>query len=190
MPSPFPTLLRRNPSHSFPTPESLEFVQDPYKLHPQPPAGRFKKMGYLLYSTVFALLVLSTVLFLTRPLWTPLMPSLSISLPSGLLSSIPSPSFPSSFPGSSYLYSRLPSSFSSDIESGFSSSAFDLSANVAAGDSRAGLDTESKREIQRIMKNRRVNFDEARRIYTEGRFAKNGIGPDGRPRDPKFVSFS
>jgi hypothetical protein len=170
-------------------------------------------MGYLLYSTVFALLVLSTgmlpipplslpslhfasltsvstVLFLTRPIWTPLMPSLSISLPSGLLSSIPSPSFPSSFPGSSYLYSRLPSSFSSDIESGFSSSAFDLSANVAAGDSRAGLDTDSKREIQRIMKNRRVNFDEARRIYTEGRFAKNGIGPDGRPRDPKFVSFS
>ncbi len=40
------------------------------------------------------------------------------------------------------------------------------------------------------MKSRRVNFDEARRIYTEGRFAKNGIGPDGRPRDPKFVSFS
>ncbi len=118
------------------------------------------------------------------------MPSMSISLPSGFLSSIPSPRFPDSFPGSSYLYSRLPSTFSSDIESGFSSSAFDLSANVAAGDSRAGLDDASKREIQKIMKSRRVNFDEARRIYTEGRFAKNGIGPDGRPRDPKFVSFS
>lgn len=114
----------------------------------------------------------------------------SISLPSGLLSSIPSPSLPSSFPGSSYLYSRLPTSFSADIESGFSSSAFDLSANVADGDSRSGLDVDSKREIQKIMKNRRVNFDEARRIFTEGRFAKNGIGPDGRPRDPKFVSFS
>jgi hypothetical protein len=95
-----------------------------------------------------------------------------------------------SFPGTSFLYSRLPSSFSGDIESGLSSSAFDLSGNVAAGDSRAGLDNSSKKEIQKIMKNRRVNFDEARRIYTEGRFAKNNIGPDGRPRDPKFVSFS
>lgn len=95
-----------------------------------------------------------------------------------------------SFPGSSYLYSRLPSTFSSDIEAGFSSSAFDLSANVADGDSRAGLDAASKREIQKIMRKRRVDFDEARRIYTEGRFAKNNIGPDGLPRDPKFVSFS
>jgi hypothetical protein len=95
-----------------------------------------------------------------------------------------------SFPGSSYLYSRLPSSFAADIESGLSSSAFDLSGNVSAGDSRAGLDNASKREIQKIMKTRRVNFDEARRIYTEGRFAKNNIGPDGLPRDPKFVSFS
>ncbi len=76
------------------------------------------------------------------------------------------------------------------MESGFSSSAFDLSANVAEGDSRAGLDHNAKREIQRIMRSRRVDFDEARRIYTEQRFAKNGIGPDGRPRDPKFVSFS
>ncbi len=61
---------------------------------------------------------------------------------------------------------------------------------MAAGDSRAGLDQQAKREVQKIMKNRRVGFDEARRIYTEGRFANNDIGPDGRPRDPKFVSFS
>jgi hypothetical protein len=40
------------------------------------------------------------------------------------------------------------------------------------------------------MKSRKVDFDEARRIYTEQRFASNNIGPDGRPRDPKFVSFS
>ncbi|TVY14975.1 UPF0357 protein [Lachnellula arida] len=126
-------------------------------------------MAYLLYSSVFALLVLSTALFLTRFHWLPHMPS---------------------FPGTTFLYSRLPSSFSSDIEAGLSSSDFDLSGNVAAGDSRAGLDNASKKEIQKIMKNRRVNFDEARRIYTEGRFAKNNIGPDGRPRDPKFVSFS
>lgn len=40
------------------------------------------------------------------------------------------------------------------------------------------------------MRSRRVTFDEARRIYMEGSFAKHGIGADGRPRDPKFVSFS
>lgn len=95
-----------------------------------------------------------------------------------------------SIPGTSFLYARLPTTFAGDIESGFSSAAFDLSGNVASGDSRAGLDDSSKREIQKIMKNRRVNFDEARRIHTEGRFAKNNIGPDGLPRDPKFVSFS
>ncbi|CZS93850.1 probable protein precursor [Rhynchosporium agropyri] len=126
-------------------------------------------MGYLLYSTVFSLLFISTVLFLTRSLWLNTMLSL---------------------PGTSFLYSRLPASFSADIENGLSSSAFDLSGNVAAGDSRRGLDDMSKREIQKIMKSRRVNFDEARRIHTEGRFAKNNIGPDGLPRDPKFVSFS
>ncbi|KAH6715278.1 hypothetical protein DL95DRAFT_356431 [Leptodontidium sp. 2 PMI_412] len=126
-------------------------------------------MGYLLYSTVFSLLIVSTVLFLTRSIWLHMM---------------------SSMPGASFLYTRLPSSFSADIENGLSSSAFDLSGNVASGDSRRGLDDKSKREIQKIMKSRRVNFDEARRIHTEGRFAQNNIGPDGLPRDPKFVSFS
>jgi len=128
-------------------------------------------MGYLLYSTVFALLLLSTALYFTRHHWVPVLQDMS-------------------FPGSSYLYSRLPSTFAGDIESGFSSSDFDLSGNVANGDRRAGLDDASKKEIQKIMRKRRVNFDEARRIYTEGRFAQNNIGPDGLPRDPKFVSFS
>jgi len=126
-------------------------------------------MGYLLYSTVFAFLVLTTLLYFTRSLWLHKMPS---------------------FPGSSFFYTRLPSSFAADAESGLSSSAFDLSGNITGGDSRAGLNDSSKREIQKIMKSRRVNFDEARRMYTEQRFAKNNIGPDGRPRDPKFVSFS
>ena len=76
------------------------------------------------------------------------------------------------------------------MESGFTSSDFDLSANIASADSRAGLDQQAKREVQQIMRGRGVGFDEARRIYTEQRFAKNNIGPDGRPRDPKFVSFS
>ncbi|KAI9677590.1 MAG: hypothetical protein M1817_006544 [Caeruleum heppii] len=123
-------------------------------------------MGYVLYSVSFSLLVVATVLYLTRSRWLPIIP-------------VPE-----------YIYTRLPSSFTSDMENGFSSSAFDLSTNVASGDSRAGLDEQGKREVRRIMKNRRVGFDEARRIFTEQRFAKNNIGPDGRPRDPKFVSFS
>ena len=77
-----------------------------------------------------------------------------------------------------------------DVESGFTSSAFDLSSNVMEGDSRGGLDAKAKRDVQRLMKRRGISFDEARRVYTEQRFAKNNIGADGVPRDPKFVSFS
>ncbi|KAH0538730.1 hypothetical protein FGG08_004682 [Glutinoglossum americanum] len=123
-------------------------------------------MAYILYSISFFLLVLATALYITRNRWLPMLP-----LPN-------------------YIYTRLPSSFAGDMESGLSSSAFDLSANLAAGDSRAGLDEQGKMAVQKIMKSRRVGFDEARRIYTEQRFAKNNIGPDGLPRDPKFVSFS
>ncbi|KAL2050774.1 hypothetical protein ABVK25_009012 [Lepraria finkii] len=126
-------------------------------------------MGYILYSLTFSSFILATALFLTRNRWIHHVPAVPIP---------------------SYIYTRLPSSFSSDIESGFTSSDFDLQANVAAGDSRAGLDQAAKREVQKIMRSRRVGFDEARRIYTEARFTKNNIGPDARPRDPKFVSFS
>lgn len=76
------------------------------------------------------------------------------------------------------------------MESGLSSSTFNLSGNISDNDTRAGLDDKAKREIQRIMKKRGVGFDEARRLYMERRFRENGIGSDGRPRDPKFVSFS
>jgi hypothetical protein len=89
-----------------------------------------------------------------------------------------------------YIYSRLPSSFADDAEMGFTSEDFDLSGNIEDEDSRAGLDNVAKREIKRIMKRMKIGFDEARRQYTESRFARNNIGPDGRPRDPKFVSFS
>ncbi|KAI0537359.1 hypothetical protein GGR58DRAFT_352409 [Xylaria digitata] len=124
---------------------------------------------YLLYGLTFTVLVFGTILYLTRNSWLHLLPDL---------------------PGSSYLYSRLPNSFSGDIEAGLSSSTFDLGANVESGDSRAGLDDAAKTEILKIMKKRRLRFDEARRVYMEQRFSANGIGPDGRPRDPKFVSFS
>jgi hypothetical protein len=88
------------------------------------------------------------------------------------------------------IYTRLPTSFRDDIEAGLSSSAFDLSGNVEAGDSRQGLDDAAKKEVMRIMKRRGVDFDEARRMYMQDRFKKNNIGADGIPRDPKFVSFS
>lgn len=89
-----------------------------------------------------------------------------------------------------YLYQLLPSSFAHDIEDGFTSSDFDLAGNIASRDSRAGLDGQGKKEVGKIMKSNGVGFDEARRLYTQRNFARNNIGPDGRPRDPKFVSFS
>lgn len=91
-------------------------------------------------------------------------------------------------------YTPIPSSFNNDIESGLTSDDFDLHANVEAGDSRSGLDDDAKREIRKIMKGSwlrgPVNFDEARRIYMERMLESQGIGRDGTPRDPKFVSFS
>lgn len=129
-------------------------------------------MAYLFYTTVLLLpLVFVTVLYITRGSWTYLIPEFRI-------------------PGSGYIYSRLPSSFAGDIEAGLSSATFDLSGNVAGGDGRAGLDDTAKAEILQIMKRRRMRFDEARRVYMEARFQANGIAPDGKPRDPKFVSFS
>ncbi|KAL6885345.1 hypothetical protein HDV57DRAFT_492715 [Trichoderma longibrachiatum] len=128
-------------------------------------------MTYLLYSICVSLVVLATALFLTRSCWLRRLHELRL-------------------PGSDYLYARLPSSFAGDIEAGLSSSTFDLTGNVDGGDARAGLDDDAKAEVLRIMKKRRLPFDQARKVYMENRFKANGIGPDGRPRDPKFVSFS
>ena len=137
--------------------------------------------GYLLYSISFCFLVLATGIYhnfilahcadlegfyVTRDRWIHRLP-----LPT-------------------YIYHRLPPTFSNDIEDGLTSSDFDLSGNIGSGDLRAGLDDHGKQEVKRIMRSNRVGFDEARRIYTERRFAKNNIDPDGLPRDPKFVSFS
>jgi len=123
-------------------------------------------MAYILYSVSLFVLVIATAAYFTRHRWIHLLP-------------IPGP-----------IYTRLPSSFRDDIEAGLSSSAFDLSGNVEAGDSRQGLDDAGKKEVMRIMKRRGCDFDEARRIYMQERFKKNTIGADGIPRDPKFVSFS
>ncbi|KAK7965081.1 hypothetical protein PG984_002309 [Apiospora sp. TS-2023a] len=128
-------------------------------------------MTYMLYSLTLLVLVMGTVLYFTRSRWEHLLPDLSRG------------------PGS-WMYSRLPGSFAGDMEAGLSSSTFDLSGNVEGGDGRAGLDNVAKREILKIMKKRRMQFDEARRVYMEQRFSDNGIAADGRPKDPKFVSFS
>jgi len=139
-------------------------------------------MGYLFYFLTFVTLVTGTLLYLTRARWLPSFHATLSNLSARLENT--------SFPGSNYLYSALPSTFAGDMEAGLSSSNFDLSGNVSSGDSRGGLDAEAKREILKIMQRRRLQFDEARRVYMEERFAANGIGADGRPRDPKFVSFS
>ena len=134
-------------------------------------------MDYLFYYLTFLVLVVGTTLYLTRDRWLRALPELPFL----------------SDRTRAYLYSRLPasaSSFADDAEAGLSSATFDLAGNVAGGDPRAGLDDAAKAEILRIMKKRRLRFDEARRVYMENRFSANGIGPDGRPRDPKFVSFS
>ncbi|KAK7429531.1 hypothetical protein QQZ08_003910 [Neonectria magnoliae] len=126
-------------------------------------------MAYILYSVSVFLIVVATALFFTRARWVPHVPDL---------------------PGAGYIYSRLPNSFAGDIEAGLSSNTFDLSGNLEEGDTRAGLDDTAKAEVLRIMKKRRLTFDKARKVYMEERFKANGIGADGLPRDPKFVSFS
>jgi hypothetical protein len=134
-------------------------------------------MAYILYSIVFLSLIIGTILYLTRHTWTPYLPERV----QDILYNIPSPS--------SAAYSRLPS-FMQDAEAGMHSSDFDLSSNITGEDGRAGLDPAAKRDVQRIMKVRNIGFDEARRVYMEQRFKREGIGSDGIPRDPKFVSFS
>ncbi|KAI9147936.1 hypothetical protein HJFPF1_11754 [Paramyrothecium foliicola] len=128
-------------------------------------------MSFMLFSLSLFLFVTATALFVSRNYWRHLVPDFHV-------------------PGAGYLYSRLPNSFAEDIDAGLSSSTFDLTSNVESGDSRAGLDDQSKAEVLKIMKKRRMNFDQARKVYMENRFKANGIGADGLPRDPKFVSFS
>jgi len=145
-------------------------------------------MAYLFYSTVLALIVFSSSLVLTRDRWLPL-----------LFAHPPSFTIPGSSTAS-HLYSRIPnfansspSTFLTDVEAGLHSANFNLAENIEGEDGRAGLDDQGKKEVLRIMrKNKKtgMNFDEAREVFMQERFSKMGIAADGRPRDPKFVSFS
>lgn len=127
------------------------------------------------------------VFYFTRALWLPYAPP------------IPYLTAPGPVPDSVYnllqrpiwqttRYQPVPN-FRDDAEAGLSSASFNLADNIEAGDSRAGLDDRGKDAVRRIMREQKVDFDEARRLYIEQRFGKENIGPDGRPRDPKAVMF-
>ncbi|CUS11216.1 unnamed protein product [Tuber aestivum] len=124
--------------------------------------------NYMLWTWALFLMLIATGLYVYRSRWLP----------------------PISNMISQHTYHRLNSSFESDIEAGLSSDDFNLSGNLAGGDARGGLDLASKKEVLRIMKGQRVNFDEARRIFMEQKLLKNGIAADGRPMDPRAVFFS
>jgi len=82
----------------------------------------------------------------------------------------------------------VPTSFQEDAHAGLHSSNFDVAANIESGDARAGLDDDAKRDIMRIMKRKNISFDQARLLHIQNKLRQNGIAPDGRPLDPKFVS--
>ncbi|GAB7362182.1 hypothetical protein MBLNU230_g2208t1 [Neophaeotheca triangularis] len=148
-------------------------------------------MAYLFYTIVFVLLIFASVLYFTRETWRPLAPPIPYLTAPG---TIPAPLYDlsqrlSNFTDS-FRYSRLPTTFAGDAESGLQSSNFNLSENIEAGDSRGGLDEAGKREVLSIMRRRGCTFDEARREFVEERFGREGIGRDGRPLDRKAVMFS
>jgi hypothetical protein len=99
-----------------------------------------------------------------------------------------SPSTPfTSRPGTA-LYTRL-STFAEQVNAGLTSDSFDVeAANIAAGDSRMGLDEQGTREIQEIMRRERVGFDQARLIRQNRILAANGIDPSGMPMDSKAIT--
>lgn len=66
-------------------------------------------------------------------------------------------------------------SFADDAAAGLHSSTFDLSGNIESGDGRQGLDERAKNEIRRVMKQRGIGFDEARRAVVTERFRREGV---------------
>lgn len=166
-------------------------------------------MAFLFYTLSFVLILLATgmsftsptgpahalipvpVLYVTRNTWKPYAPPIPYITAPG---TIPEPIYHLTSGVSNYIdsfrYSRLPTSFQEDAEAGLHSSNFNLAENIEASDSRQGLDENAKREVYKIMNKKKVNFDEARRLYMEQKFGREGIGADGRPLDRKAVMFS
>ncbi|CEP61730.1 uncharacterized protein LALA0_S03e09582g [Lachancea lanzarotensis] len=83
---------------------------------------------------------------------------------------------------------QISQGFTEDIESGLSSSEFDLWTHNL-DDQRDGLDDMAKNQIKDIMKEDRVDFNQARLIYLRRQFSHNDIAEDGMPLDPKTVAF-
>jgi len=134
---------------------------------------------YMLWSYLFVFTLVATALYIYRAHWLPIV--------GGLL---PEHAYTRLSQFGPLASSSASSTFEDDLEAGLSSDAFSLSDNIESGDSRSGLDAAAKRQILQIMKRRNVNFDEARRIFIGQKFARNGIGADGRPTDPRAVFFS
>jgi hypothetical protein len=136
-------------------------------------------------------LIASVVLYVTRNIWKPYAPPIPYITAPG---TIPEPIYDLISNTRDYIdsfrYSRIPTSFQDDAEAGLHSTNFDLAENIEAEDSRRGLDENAKREVYVIMKRNKVNFDEARRLFIEQKFGREGIAADGRPLDRKAVMFS
>jgi hypothetical protein len=79
--------------------------------------------------------------------------------------------------------------FELDIESGLSSTTFDLQPNVDASDPRAGLLAAAASSVRQLMHAHGWTFDEARLQYFEAELARNAIGADGVPTDARTVTF-
>ncbi|KAH9821739.1 hypothetical protein DFH28DRAFT_1120033 [Melampsora americana] len=91
---------------------------------------------------------------------------------------------PSSFLQYFPSYAPIPT-FDAAQSSGYTSSNFDLSANLSDEDRRQ-LDLE---EVRRIMAEHRCNFDQARLIRHNRYLARNGVDPlTGLPTDRKAIT--
>lgn len=127
-------------------------------------------LSHFLYTLSITLIIIASILYYTRRYWSPYLPR--------------------TYRDRLGVYMSLPS-FEHDIEAGLTSNDFDLTRNVEDGDDRYGLDATSRREVKRIIKQKKCTFDQARLIYLQDKMRQAGIDPQtGLPRDSKFVSFS
>ncbi|TIB69247.1 hypothetical protein E3Q22_02057 [Wallemia mellicola] len=83
----------------------------------------------------------------------------------------------------------IPLDFNSQLEAGISSNTFNLDENITEDEARQGLDARGVEEIDRMMRREGLTFDQARLKRHNKILADNGISSDGKPKDPKFVSF-
>ncbi|SNX87113.1 uncharacterized protein MEPE_05823 [Melanopsichium pennsylvanicum] len=87
-------------------------------------------------------------------------------------------------------YTRLPGfDWNSNLENGLNSTLFDITANMDDGDTRTGLDPRGAQDVQTIMQEQGVSFDQARLIRHQQILVQNNIDPNtGMPLDSKAVT--